>query len=189
MATSQVSREAKASLVRVTGLAARDLERVWRTLDLTDAISVRDVLLEVLPALGSKYGDAAATIAADWYDSLRAQSRARGSFSASAALPDSTARLEATARWGLSPMFGPNPTPDTALTLLQGGLQRFVADAHRETITSAIVADPAKAGWTRVGVGECDWCQQYIDGEVHYVAGYDFPAHDNCNCTAVPSWG
>ena len=25
-------------------------------------------------------------------------------------------------------------------------------------------------------------------GEVHYVTGYDFPAHDGCNCGVEPAW-
>jgi hypothetical protein len=38
----------------------------------------------------------------------------------------------------------------------------------------------------RQGNGECDWCTGLLDGEVHYVEGYDFDAHDDCRCIAVP---
>jgi hypothetical protein len=41
----------------------------------------------------------------------------------------------------------------------------------------------------RVGNGECDWCQRFLDGEVHYAEGYDFAAHDHCGCTAEPVFG
>ena len=53
----------------------------------------------------------------------------------------------------------------------------------------AAVEDSRAQGWMRVGDGGCDWCQQYLDGEVHYVEGYDFDAHDHCNCTAQPVFG
>jgi hypothetical protein len=71
------------------------------------------------------------------------------------------------------------------LAKISGGLQRVVLDGARQTIVGSAVNDPAQVGWVRVGNGECDWCQQYLDGEVHYVEGYDFDAHDNCRCDAV----
>ena len=37
------------------------------------------------------------------------------------------------------------------------------------------------------GACKSGWCDQYLDGEVRTVA-YDFPAHDNCNCSAVPAF-
>lgn len=73
-----------------------------------------------------------------------------------------------------------------ALTMTKGSMSRLVLDAGRETVRATTIAE--KAGWVRVGNGECDWCQQYLDGEVHYVEGYDFDAHDGCLCTAEPSY-
>lgn len=175
--------------MRVTALATRDLSAVWRQVDTRQPLAVKRVMLDALPVIGETYGDIAATVAADLYDTLREEAAPRRAFSADPAPLNAKARLEATARWGIEPLFGAAPTPATALTLLGGGLQRFIADAHRDTITEAIAADPVKVGWVRAGIGECDWCQQYLDGEVHYVEGYDFDAHDNCHCIAVPSWG
>jgi hypothetical protein len=73
-----------------------------------------------------------------------------------------------------------------ALTLTKGAMTRLVLDAGRETVRATTIAE--KAGWVRVGNGECDWCQQYLDGEIHYAEGYDFAAHDNCGCTAEPAY-
>lgn len=70
-----------------------------------------------------------------------------------------------------------------ALTQTQGSMSRLVLMAGRDTITQTAVTDRTIQGWVRVGVGECDWCQQYLDGEIRTVA-YDFPAHDNCRCSA-----
>jgi hypothetical protein len=73
-----------------------------------------------------------------------------------------------------------------ALTLTAGAMSRLVLDAGRETVRATTIAE--KAGWVRVGNGGCDWCQQYLDGEIHYTEGYDFAAHDNCGCTAEPAY-
>lgn len=67
-----------------------------------------------------------------------------------------------------------------------GAATRLVLDAGRETLRSTSVADPRTTGWRRVGSGACNWCQQYLDGEVHSVEGYDFKAHDWCACGVEP---
>lgn len=74
-----------------------------------------------------------------------------------------------------------------ALTQTAGAMSRLVLNAGRETVRATALAD--RAGWIRVGNGGCDWCAQYLDGEVHYVEGYDFQAHDHCGCTAEPYYG
>lgn len=127
------------------------------------------------------YGAAAATVAADWYDEFRGSQNASGRFRAKPAqIADSGE--QALVGWAFA-----TATDDTALkVLLAGGMQRRIVNFSRFTITASSVEDPAAGGWVRVGSGECDWCDQYLDGEVRTVA-YDFPAHDHCNCGAVPA--
>lgn len=76
-----------------------------------------------------------------------------------------------------------------ALVRTSGAASRHVLNAGRETVRATSVADPECQGWVRVGHGECDWCQQYLDGEIHKTEGYDFDAHDHCGCTAEPVYG
>ena len=75
------------------------------------------------------------------------------------------------ARWGVGPLFKAVPDATWALTLVTGGLQRIIADADRETVRFSSIQDKAARGWVRVGSGECDWCKQFLDGEVHYNEG------------------
>ncbi len=172
-------RSETAGLVR---LADRDLTRLWRLVE--DGASAETALRDLLPSLVREYGSAGASLAADWYDDQRDRAGARGRFAASP--------LEAGDR-GSQELIGwalRTATDDQALqTLILGGIQRRIADHLRLTITQSSVEDPAADGWVRVGVGACKsgWCDQYLDGEVRTVA-YDFPAHDNCNCTAVPAF-
>ncbi len=180
---SKVHRSDLAELAR---LAQNDLSLIFGDFD--TAQTARDGLLDVLPRMVAIYGSAAATLGADWYDDLRDASPARGRFRAiTAELPDRGA-ADALARWSVTPLFAPNPDYPTTYTKVSGGLQRLIVNADRESVRFSAVQDP-QAGWVRRGVGECDWCQKYLDGEVHYVEGYDFKAHDHCRCIAEPVFG
>ena len=177
----------RAALRDVTTLAHRDLLMAWRQFDRTNAARLRDALMDILPGIINGYHLSAATVAADWYDLMRAELGVRGRFEAIMAEPPTEARGGIMARWGVGPMFGADPAvaAPVVLTKIAGGLQRVITDGARQTITTSAVNDPARVGWVRVGHGECDWCKQYLDGEVHYVEGYDFDAHDWCRCDAV----
>jgi hypothetical protein len=177
----------RAALRDVNTLAQRDLLASWRQFDLTDAAKVRDGLMDVLPGIIDQHHLNAATVAADWYDIQRSDLGAKKRFAAIMAEPPTARRGLVLARWGVTPMFGEDPAvvAPTVLSKISGGLQKVVLFGARDTITTSAVKDPARIGWVRVGNGECDWCQQYLDGEVHYVEGYDFLAHDRCQCDAV----
>lgn len=177
----------RAALRDVNTLAQRDLLTSWRQFDLTDAAQVRDGLMDVLPGIIDQHHLNAATVAADWYDIQRHDLGAKKRFQAVMADPPTARRGAVLARWGVTPLFGAQApdAPAVVLTKIAGGLQRIVADGARQTIVTSAIEDPARVGWVRVGNGECDWCQQYLDGEVHYVEGYDFDAHDHCQCDAV----
>jgi len=174
-------------LAELTGLAQNDLTLIWA--EFNTAIAARDGLIELLPRLVSIYGSAAATLGADWYDEMRAAAAVTGRFRAiPAELPD-LGRTDALARWGVTPLFQAESDYALALTLVSGGLQRIISNADRETVRSSSIQDPKAKGWVRVGHGECDWCKNLLDGEIHYVEGYDFLAHDDCRCTAKPDFG
>lgn len=141
-------------------------------------------LRDLLPAIVREYGEAGAALAADWYDDERAKAGARGRFGA---IP-----LEADDR-GAHALIGASLAQarddSTLKTLILGGVQRRISDHLRLTVANSAVADPAAQGWVRVGAGgSCGWCGQYLDGEIRTVAGYDFDAHDNCNCTVAPAF-
>lgn len=184
--------ELRASLSGLTEAAQRELEALWQ-LEFPNggsAEQIRDFLMEVLPLVGQNYGDAAATLAAEWFDDARERASAPGSFSAVIAPDVTPKRWESLARWGVDPLFRPTPDPASALTLVKGGLQRTVADQHRETIARSSIADPAAKGWKRVGVGDtCKFCSDLLGrGAVYTTSSVHFRSHDNCRCAAAPAW-
>lgn len=178
MATSTL----RAETAKVVRLADRDLSRLWRLV--ANGASAGEALHDLLPAIVREYGTLGGAVAAEWYDEQRAKASVGGRFTAFPVAADDRGS-HALIGWALS-----TATSDATLrTLVLGGVQRRVANHVRLTVANSSVADPGAQGWVRVGaVGSCDWCEQYLDGEVHTVEGYDFDAHDGCNCTTIPSW-
>lgn len=186
MPLSTQARQHRADLSELARLAENDLTVIFR--DVSSAELVKEALNDVLPKLVAVYGSAAASLGADWYEDMRDRAEAKGRFSPIVAdLPD-LGRTESLAGFAVGPLFGPDPDAATALSKVSGGLQRIIFNADRFTVTGSATQDK-RAGWVREGNGECDWCQRYLDGEVHYVEGYDFDAHDRCQCVAVPVFG
>lgn len=182
--------EARQGLVDLTALARRDLAAFWALVQDWPVEQIRDALMDVLPALGDQYGDAAAELAASYFETARERADARGSFAPVLAERPDRARWEALSRWGVDPLFAAEPDAAAALSRVSGGLQRTIADQHRLTVVESSLADPAASGWRRVGVGDnCGFCRMLIDrGHTYTEAGVTFRSHDNCNCAASPSW-
>lgn len=142
---------------------------------------VRKELSLVLPDLIAAYGAGSATIASEWYRDARALAGVGGAFTPMPARIPNSATAELI-DWAASTGYN----LDAVHTLVQGGATRRVQNFGRQTVRLSSLSDPGAEGWMRVGFGECDWCKQYLDGEVHHVEGYDFDAHDHCHCQAVP---
>lgn len=175
-------------LAELEALAATDLRVLFRDFDSAEAL--RDAAMDLLPQLVAVYGVAAATLAADWYDEVREADEVRGRFRAIPAEVDpDQAGTDELARWGVAPLFRPEPDTSAARVLIEGGLQRRIANASRHTLTRSAVEDPRAAGWQRVGSGECAFCAMLIGrGAVYTERGADFASHDHCNCSAVPAF-
>lgn len=165
--------ELRSLIVQLSDNAERDLALLWAQLDAT---TVRDGLMDVLPALVDQYGDASAAVTAEWYDEYRADLNVRGTYAANLASPDLGA--QALAGWG-SQLAQINW--DTALAQITGGLIKRVMNASRDTMTSATYDDPQARGWQRQGRGECSFCRLLIGrGAVYTRKSVNFGAHDNC---------
>lgn len=179
MATPEELRTAIAELVR---RANGDLAELWR---LASASEIAEALYDVLPALIDTYGIAASAIAADWYDDARAAKGVGGRFSAIAAdIPNPGA--QPLVAWALE-----RSTSDEGFRgLIEGGMQRRIANFSRKSLMESSVADPRSKGWMRVGIGECEFCRMLISrGAVYTEATVRFGAHDSCRCQCAPVWG
>jgi len=184
-ADAQQLRQAQRGVQR---LVERDLRAFWGTLDLNRPGAARDALLGFVPELTRTYGDAAATVAADWYDDQRAAAGATGRYRAQLASPASADRVQQRVRYGAGHLFTPNP--EQTLVFLDSAVQGYVAQPGRLTIRDSALADPAAAGWQRVTQpNSCKFCRMLAGrGGVYKRETATFASHDDCNCAAVPSW-
>lgn len=188
MAISNQVAPFRAANTALTGKVEADLAKFWSRMNLSRVDNATNALLDVVPLLTQKYGEVAATIAADWYELLRADAKVKGA--KYRALTADPVAVEVSRKSVQSAaVFLWTPDPEQTLRALQGTVGRHVLQAGRDTLTVNAVRDPSAEGWVRVGNGECDWCANLLDGEIHYVEGYGFDAHNNCRCTAEPVFG
>ncbi len=168
-------------------LAAADLRKLWR--QVTSADQARQALGDVLPSMVRTYGQTSATVAADWYDELRDELEVPRLFRAIPAELGDTGS-DVLARWAIDPLFSDSPDFDAALSRVEGGLQRRIANAARETVRESSVEDPQARGWQRSATsGGCAFCRMLAGrGAVYGRDSVHFAAHDHCRCQAVPAF-
>lgn len=179
----------RAANTELAARAEREFTSFYASLDLARPERVRDELLAFTPTLTTRYGVATASVAADFYDAMRATEGIAGRFLATPAAPFAVAAVRARVRYAASHLFTDNPigTRD----LLDGALKRYVLQPGRETILLSAEADPAAEGWHReTRPGACRFCRALAakGGVYHSARTAAFAAHDDCQCVAVPSW-
>lgn len=172
-------------------LARRDLTTFWAALNVQGSpILVRDALLDFFPELIAAYGDAAALLAADFYDELRDVPPSAARFSATLAAAPDSAQATAAARWGLGPLFTADPDPLQALLNLSGVAQRLVLQSGRDTVYASARRDPVSTGFARIPVGPtCQFCTMVASRGFVYGsaadAGESNKWHNDCDCIIV----
>lgn len=168
----------------LTDEAAGELQALWRDAETPELVEA--ALRDVLPGLVAFYGAGAATVAADWYDDLRDERGVRGRFTA---IPADIAETgtQALVGWALSEATDLS----TFKVLIEGGMQRRIANYPRQTVMDSSIADPQADGWQRVSTGNCNggFCDMLAaSGVVYSEAAADFASHDHCQCVAVAAF-
>lgn len=173
-------------------LAQRDLRDFWRSLNLSaDPAVIRRSTTAFFPELIAAYGDAAALLGADFYDSLRNVPPSAARFRATLAAAAPAEQAQASARWALGSLFVAEPDADLALSKLSGSAQRLVLQAGRDTIARSAFTDPVRTGFARVPQGvTCKFCVMVASRGAIYkdasAAGEGNRYHDDCNCVPTP---
>lgn len=174
----------------VVALARQDLQSFWDSLDLTRPEAARDELLDFVPQLVQEYGDVAATVAAEWYEQVRFD--AVGAYNATTVNATDIAQVQAGVRSAAGKLFGDNP--ESMLTLLAGGVQRYVMASQRGTVARNVQTDPSKPRFARVPTGAktCAWCTLLSSRGFVYLtqktAQQTDHYHTDCDCQAVAEW-
>lgn len=178
----------RANNAELSRLVRAALTAFFGSLDLSRPENARDALLEFMPVLTRQYGDVAATLAAEYYDELRAASGAAGRFRALTAAAVPAGAVEAKVRY----MAGQLWTPDPAAML--GGLMtaadKYVKQPGRDTIAKNAKREGVR--WARVPTGAktCSWCLILASRDAVYsskksAGGDGHKFHGACDCVAT----
>lgn len=136
----------------------------------SDPRVVRDVLLQYFPDFMAAYGDTAAVLGADFYDSMRNLPPSAGSVQTVFAQPAKVKQSEGTVRWAVGSLFATEPSWESFESNLLGSAQRLIMMPSRGTIDLLAQSDArsgkvAATSWSRqVNPGRaksgksCDWC-------------------------------
>lgn len=153
--------------------------------------AIRDAFLEVVPGLADRHGQLVGAGSAEWYEAVR-RSEIGGTFSARLGeLPDQDV-VRRNVRYAAGALFVPTePDPMRKLTdTLVGSLSRQVLDVGRGTIRDNTNRDSRAVGWNRIAQADgCKFCIMLSSrGAVYKKQSAGFASHDNCRCSASPSW-
>lgn len=175
----------------IAGLLERDLLAFLASLDFERPAAVQAALFEFVPVLVAQYGDIAATVAADWFEELRAAEGVRGRFSAPLAPPVPVDQVNG--RLGFATRAsGPLWVADTATltTFLSMMANEYALQPGRETVMAAAHKDGA--AWARVPEpGACKFCLMLASRGFVYSKSAVADAnkfHGKCRCNAMPVW-
>jgi len=175
----------------IAALVERDLAAFLAVLDFTKPAAVRDALFDFIPLLVAQYGEVAATVAADWYDELRALEEVGGAFSAPLAAPVPDVQVKGRIGFAVR-LDGPLWAGDTdTLTAFLGMMSNeYALQPGRDTVMQAAHAD--NAAYARVPEpGACNFCLMLASRGFVYskdTAGDSKKFHGKCRCNILPSW-
>lgn len=173
-------------------LVLRDLRAFWASIP-TDPTRATAALVEFSTALTATYGDIAATVAAEYFEELRAASAASGRHAARLAPVAAPGAVEISTRWAAGPLF--DDKPDQALARLGHVVDRMSLQPGRDTIDLSVRSDPSNPRWARVPTGRttCAFCLMLASrgpayGSKRSAGGDSNKYHADCDCTPTPIW-
>lgn len=175
--------------------AQRELGMIWRETEGMDPARRRDVLIDLTQALVRKYGAADSTVAAEWYERLRAR-YFDDDFDATLyeqdLAADRTLRQVIRARANLLFPDDPKYDPEGYLKYLSGVVERGVHGHGRMTVFKNVKRDHSGVRYARVPQGSytCNFCFMLASRGFAYRSEETAAskAHDGDDCEAVPQF-
>lgn len=135
----------------VRASARRELRAIMSRLDPSGPDEVRDVLVEVLPILARKYGDAAGAVAAEWSEAIIGLR--------DVIIPDvvEDAAVAASARWAVGDLYA-GGSLGVAYSRAEGAVLRHALGVGRATVAES--STRSRVGYARILQGDknCAFC-------------------------------
>lgn len=173
---------------KIRAAVVGDLENFWSFVDLSNPDRARNALASYIPLLVQQHSEAAATIAAEWYDDMRAGEGVPGNFRARSEDSPYQDAVDGTVRRAAGSLYTDRPTE--ALAAIAAKAPKYALAAGRQTIIRSTDRDPRARGWRRVTrAGACKFCQMLAGrGGVYTKSSVHFASHGDCNCASAPEW-
>lgn len=181
--------------LRVSSGILGDVLTAWPTLDPGNLDGSFAAYAERLLAVTTARNTVSATVAASYYDRIRAAEEVTGDYALTRATvrPDqvvTSLRVTGPVTWKSALARGASPARAQALAqaATTRSLTRHVLNGGRETVLRLVASDPEAYGYMRVSDGSpCAFCAMLIGrGPVYKKETAYFQAHDGCGCTAEP---
>lgn len=188
VAERELAREHQAAVSGLTDLVQSEVSSLVLALEGQSPAVVREALLDLVPDVAGRYGDAAAALAMDYYEFAREAAGVPGMFIPRPAALASPERFEGSVRWAVGAVVGPEPSFEALGLRLGGSVSRAVVDVATDTLVDATVSDERARGWSRIlEPGACGFCRMLADRNGVYTEDTArFASHDNCRCSAAP---
>lgn len=184
-------------------LLVRDMRRVRRLIVPSRLQATVPDWIEVVRALVGRYGEASASLAADFYDAERVAARVTGGFTVPLVDPPPDGQVDNSLRWATKDLWPRDPDDpktteaqrapieqrlEAAEKKAEAVVQKLVTDQGRGTIQTAVARDREAVGWARsAALGACAFCKMLsARGSVYGEETVKFRAHDGCHCGAIP---
>lgn len=174
--------------------AARDVTRLWGTVDPTNLTATFDPFAQAATVLARVRHRDSSGVAAGYQERFRKAEQVGGKAAIKLASQLVTGDALGLIRGaGLSGIINarragqsPQAAARNGLVKVVGQMTRLVLAGGRDTILGSAEADPKASHWQRVTSGEpCAFCAMLATrGAVFSVDTADFEAHDHCSCTA-----
>jgi len=181
LATSELSRIVKELLAEF--VASLNLDRPEQA---------RDALLEFVPVLAAQYGDVAASMAAEFYEDMRAAQGAVGAFSAATVEGIPVGAVEAKVRYLAGHLWTPEPA--SILSPLMVATDKYVKQPGRSTMAANARRENVRYARVPTGATTCSFCLVLASRDAVYAtaksagdsgSGYGDDYHGDCDCQVV----
>lgn len=181
------------SLDKLVAAARKDLERAWPTIRRLTPEAARDALADLMLGLTDTYGNAAAAVAAQWFEDLRPSKL--GPFKTTLAKPAPVGQVDGVTGWATRHLW--NGDPENTRRDLHNAMQRLVEQPARDTIEENGKRDKrGRPRFARVPSGgkTCAFCfmlasRGFVYGSTKKAGGDGNKFHDDDRCMIVPGWG
>lgn len=157
--------------------------------------------IAAVQAVVDQYAQTSAALGAEFYEAQRDAAGVTSSFTIPVAEPPPEGKTQASLRWATKDVWereadaaAPAQLEPLEVRLEQAEkkaelvAQKLVADAGRDTVRDAVMADRQAVAWARTAaIGACAFCRMLsIRGAVFKQDTAGFRAHDGCHCMALP---